>query len=74
MHVSGLFKCFLTRSFSAKSKCFLLQTLFQDSEAWDSVRQILPLKTEAKKVLSSLIFSVLSSSPMSFLAAGMHFP
>lgn len=57
---ANLFKCSLTWSFPTEAKSTLLQTFPLVSKAWDSSRQILPIKTEAKKASSTSSFSTFS--------------
>lgn len=58
--IANLFKCSLTWSFPTEAKSTSLQTFPLVSKAWDSRRQILPIKTEAKKALNTSSFSMFS--------------
>lgn len=65
---SSLFKCSLTCSSSSKDNSSLLQTFLVVGGAWDSSRQILSVKSEAEKTLSTSVFfmSVVTRSPAIF--------
>ena len=69
--MSSLFEYSLTRSSSTKGKSLYIQTFPLVSEAWESWRHILPVRTKAEKYTFSLLFPA-ADVPVEVLHISLH--